>query len=147
MSFRGNKYSAQGHIAKHTAKIGTMKGTLERQDHSLGNWMGGLCMCSGWVCIATPWVGTQGRGLQSHCWCFGAKNVCPLDWMEFRCRKRLGLELLLPWLTSPSDWDGFFSLSPSLPRQNGICLACPWNCLRTLNCFHECVCVCWRGIV
>lgn len=55
-----------------------MKGTLERQDHSLGDWE--LCVCRGWVCVATPWVGTQGSRLQSLQY-FGAKNVCSLiEW-------------------------------------------------------------------
>lgn len=50
MSFRGNKCSAQGHIAKHTAKIGTIKGTHERQDHRLGDWELD-CMCAMGGCV------------------------------------------------------------------------------------------------
>lgn len=64
MSFREHKCNAQGHLAEHEAKIRTMKGTLERQDHRLSDWE--LRECSGWVCMATPRVGTQERGLQSH---------------------------------------------------------------------------------
>lgn len=57
MRFRGSKCSAQGHRAKHTAKIRIMKGTLERQDHKPKDRGVGLCVCVQWVGVCSHTLG------------------------------------------------------------------------------------------
>ena len=88
-----------------------------------------------------------GKRLPKPLLVFQAKNVCPLDWMGFRCREicasKGGLECLLPDLTSPPDQDGVFSLSFPFPWPKGIYFGLPLKLL--CKCFHECVFVCAGG--
>ena len=78
MRFRGNKCSAQGHTAKQTAEIGTMKGHLKGKIRGweTGTWT--VCVQQVGVCSHTLGRYT-GKRLPKPLLVFQAKSVCPLD--------------------------------------------------------------------
>ena len=119
---------------------------LERQDQRLGDWDLD-CVCAAGGCVATPWVGTQGRGFQSRCWCSRPRMFAL--WIEWgsgagksvlpKAAQNASSLTSLPHLTKMVS----FFLSFPFPRPKGIYFSLPLKLL--CKCFHECVFVCAGG--